>query len=109
AEEASRAIVVLQAPPGLDARRQQGLLRAASTNPRFAEAALIAIAIPQAPLPASPAGSTLDTVPNSRVVPQIAITSTAAAALLGGPTAGARVGAAGAPVHGRIAFAWQRA
>ena len=109
ADQASRAIVVLQAPAGLDARRLQGVLRAAATNPRFAEAALIAIAMPQSPLPASRPVSTLENTPNTRVVPQIAITTAAATALLGRPMAGANVGAAGSAVHGHIGFVWRRA
>ena len=105
---AGRAII-LSALPGPDGARPLGALGAVLRNPRFARAALIAVAVldllgPERVATFDAGRLTTDTTMYADAVPVLALSSTAAEAMLGRPLAGAAPGTPGLPLDGVVGF-----
>ncbi len=108
AEQAAGRVVVMIVGPAANGRRAYLRPQGMGANPRFAQAAALAVAemdlLPPGFVARAVAGSmTTDTTRVTNGAPGLVLSSSAAAALLGGDPAAMTPGTAGRTVHGAIA------
>jgi hypothetical protein len=110
AQQAAGKLVVLIIAPGSSGRRGYVRAQGLTANPRFSQAAAVAVAgldlLPQQFVARFLAGNiTTDTARNPAAPPGLLISPAAAGQLLGGDPSGLTPGAAGRTVHGEIGIA----
>jgi hypothetical protein len=110
AEQAAGKFVVMSLAPGANGRRSYLRPQGMGANPRFAQAAALAIAeldvLPPAFVARVAAGTvTTDTTRVTAGAPSLVLSPSAATALLGGDLASLSPGAPGRTVHGAIMIA----